>query len=76
MRLSKAGSASSSDLVLLVLAVLGKIIPVPKHLQAGEAERYLGSRDEVAGAESLGRAGEAASRPASSSAEPAVSYAN
>lgn len=26
-----------------MLAVLGKIIPVPKHLQAGESERYLGT---------------------------------
>lgn len=37
-RPSKAGPASSSDLVLLVQAVLGKIIPVPKHLQAAQSE--------------------------------------
>lgn len=36
-------AALRGDLVLLVLAVLGKIIPVPKHLQAGESERYLGT---------------------------------
>lgn len=67
-RLSKAGPASSSDLVLLVL---GKIIPVPKH-QAGESE-VVGEQRWSGCCRVPGQAGEAASQPASSSA---FSYAN
>lgn len=35
---TRAGLDSRSDLVLLTLTVLGKIIPVPKHLEATESK--------------------------------------
>ena len=35
---------SKSDLVLLTLTVLGKIISVPKHLQAGESKEIPGEK--------------------------------